>query len=149
MPNEPYFGSIMVRTFSNISALSWRSVLLAEETGGLRENYRPVASHRQTLSPSILYTSPWSRFELTTSVVTGTDCIGSCKSNYHTIMATTAQFNYVDISIHANHTLNKYAFTKVWIICCSKKYTVGLWDQFEFCKKKLWFTWFYIINIYW
>jgi hypothetical protein len=38
----------------------------------------------------MLYTSPWSRFELTTSVVIGTDCIGSCKSIYHTIMATTA-----------------------------------------------------------
>jgi hypothetical protein len=37
----------------------------------------------------MLYTLPWSRFELTT-VVIGTDCIGSCKSNYHTIMATTA-----------------------------------------------------------
>jgi hypothetical protein len=35
----------------------------------------------------MLYTSPWSRFELTTSVVIGTDCIGSCKSNYHTITA--------------------------------------------------------------
>ena len=33
----------------------------------------------------MLYTSPWSRFELITSVVIGTDCIGSCKSNYHTI----------------------------------------------------------------
>ena len=38
----------------------------------------------------MLYTSPWSRFELTTSVVIGTDCIGRCKSNYHTITATTA-----------------------------------------------------------
>jgi hypothetical protein len=28
----------------------------------------------------MLYTSPWSRFELTTSAVIGTDCIGSCKS---------------------------------------------------------------------
>jgi hypothetical protein len=37
----------------------------------------------------MLYTSPWSRFELTTSVVIGTDCIGSCKSNFHTITATT------------------------------------------------------------
>ena len=37
----------------------------------------------------MLYTSPWSRFELTTSVVIGTDCIGSCKYNYHTIMSTT------------------------------------------------------------
>jgi hypothetical protein len=38
----------------------------------------------------MLYTSSWSRFELTTLVVIGTDCIGSCKSNYHTIMATMA-----------------------------------------------------------
>jgi hypothetical protein len=38
---------------------------------------------------TMLYTSPWSRFELT-SVVIGTDCIGSCTSNYHTITATTA-----------------------------------------------------------
>ena len=38
----------------------------------------------------MLYTSPWSRF--TTSVVIGTDCIGSCKSNYHTITATTAPY---------------------------------------------------------
>ena len=27
----------------------------------------------------------FSRFELTTSVIIGTDCIGSCKSNYHTM----------------------------------------------------------------
>jgi hypothetical protein len=33
----------------------------------------------------MLYTSPWSRFKLT-SVAIGTDCIGS-KSNYHTITA--------------------------------------------------------------
>ena len=38
----------------------------------------------------MLYTPPWSRFEPTTSVVLGTDCICSCKSNYHTITATTA-----------------------------------------------------------
>jgi hypothetical protein len=38
----------------------------------------------------MLYTSPWSRCELTTSAVIDTDCIGSCKSNYRTITATTA-----------------------------------------------------------
>ena len=49
----------------------------------------------------MLYTSPWSRFELTTSVVIGTECIGSCKSSNHTIMATMAptkivkQFRFV------------------------------------------------------
>jgi hypothetical protein len=34
-------------TFNNISVISWRSVLLVEET---RENHRPIASHSQTLS---------------------------------------------------------------------------------------------------
>jgi hypothetical protein len=38
----------------------------------------------------LLYTSPWSRFKFTTSVVIGTDCIGNCKSNYHVIMTTTS-----------------------------------------------------------
>ena len=42
----------------------------------------------------MLYTSPWSRFELTTSVMVGTDCIGSCKSNYHTITATTVPVRF-------------------------------------------------------
>jgi hypothetical protein len=37
----------------------------------------------------MLYTSPWVRFEPTTSMVIGTDSIGSCKSNYHTNTATT------------------------------------------------------------
>jgi len=34
-------------TFNNISVISWRSVLLVQETG---ENYRPVPSHWHTLS---------------------------------------------------------------------------------------------------
>jgi hypothetical protein len=53
----------------------------------------------------MLYTSPWSRFELTTSVVIGTGCIGmigSCKSNYHTITTTTTPslFEYKWICIY-------------------------------------------------
>ena len=31
-------------TFNNISVISWRSVLLVEETGVPKENHRPVAS---------------------------------------------------------------------------------------------------------
>ena len=41
-------------TFNNISVMSWRSVLLVEETGVLRENHRPVASQRQTLSQNVV-----------------------------------------------------------------------------------------------
>jgi hypothetical protein len=35
-------------TFNNISAISWQSVLLVEETEVPRENHRAVASHLQT-----------------------------------------------------------------------------------------------------
>jgi hypothetical protein len=69
-------------TFKNISVISWRSVLLVKKTGVPSEN----VSHWQTLSHNVIeYTSPWTGFELTLLVVIGTDCIGSCKSNYHTI----------------------------------------------------------------
>jgi hypothetical protein len=77
-------------TFNNISVISWRSVLLVEETGVLGENHWPVASHWQTLSHNVVSsTSPWTWFELITLVVIGTDCTSSCKSNYHTITTTT------------------------------------------------------------
>ena len=36
---------VLNATVNNISAISWRSVLLVEETGGPGENHRPVASH--------------------------------------------------------------------------------------------------------
>jgi hypothetical protein len=45
----------------------------------------------------------WSRFELTTSVVISTDCIGSCKSNYHTITATTVPYGSWIYSYLCNH----------------------------------------------
>jgi hypothetical protein len=41
-------------TFNNNSVISWRSVLLVDETGVPGENHRPVASHRQTLSHNIV-----------------------------------------------------------------------------------------------
>jgi hypothetical protein len=37
-----------------------------------------------------LYSSSWARVKPTTLVMVGTDCIGSCKSNHHTITTTTA-----------------------------------------------------------
>jgi len=45
-------------TFNNISVISWRSVLLVEETGGPGENHRPVASHSQTLSHNVVSSTP-------------------------------------------------------------------------------------------
>ena len=45
-------------TFNNISVISWRSVLLVEETGVPRENHRPVESHRQNSSLNVVWSAP-------------------------------------------------------------------------------------------
>jgi hypothetical protein len=42
-------------TFNNISVISWRSVLLLEETGGPGKNHQHVASHWQTLSHNVVH----------------------------------------------------------------------------------------------
>jgi hypothetical protein len=44
--------------FNIISVISWQSVLLVDETGVHGENQRPVASHRQTLSHSVVSSTP-------------------------------------------------------------------------------------------
>ena len=53
-------------TFNNSSVISWRSVLLVAKTTDLSQVT-----------------------DVATLVVIGTDCTGSCKSNYHTITTTT------------------------------------------------------------
>ena len=65
-------------TFNNISVISWRSVLLIEETGveKVADKFYYIILYRVHLA--------WVGFELTL-VVIGTDCMGSYKSNYHTI----------------------------------------------------------------
>ena len=42
--------TVLNATFNNISAISWQSVLLVEETRVPGENHRPAVSHQQTLS---------------------------------------------------------------------------------------------------
>jgi hypothetical protein len=99
-------------TFNNISCISWRSVLLAEETGVPRENHWPAACHWQTLSHNVVSSTP--RHEQgsnSTSVMIGPDCTGSCKSNYYTITTTTTTAPYTKYDIlSCNH-----------YICCTIK----------------------------
>ena len=45
-------------TFNNISVISWRSVLLVEQTGVPGENHGPVAINRQTLSHNVVSNTP-------------------------------------------------------------------------------------------
>jgi hypothetical protein len=82
---------VLNATFNNISVISWRSVVLVEETGVAGENHRPVQV-TDKLYYKMLYRVDvvWGEFELTTLVVIYPDCIGSCKSSYHMITTTTA-----------------------------------------------------------
>ena len=80
---------------------------------------------KQPTSRIMLYTSHWSRFELTISVEKGTDCLGSCKFYYWTIKVTTAPrqkckqwwstrhvsySNYVTVSLPNNSFTSQYYY---------------------------------------
>ena len=71
---KDWYGFIVFNaTFNNISVISWRSFYWCKK---LDDPGKPLTC-RKSLTNIMLYTSPWSRFEVTTSVVIGTstDCI--------------------------------------------------------------------------
>ena len=82
---------VLKTAFNNISVISWRSVLLVEETRVPGENHRPIASYWQSLSHNVV-SSTLRQSRVQTHKVIGdcTDCTGSYKSNYHTITTMTA-----------------------------------------------------------
>ena len=93
--------------------------------GGNRRTRRKPPTCCQSLTNLITYcyieyTRPWAGFEFTTLLVIGTDCIGSCKSNYHTITITTV-LPWDDIC-------NKSKYRDIQSVICLRQYNsfVGL-----------------------
>ena len=81
-------------TVNNISVISWWSVLLVEETKYPEKiTDLPQITDRHHI---ILYRVHLAMSRILTHNVTGdrTDCIGSCKSNYHMIITMTAPYIY-------------------------------------------------------
>jgi hypothetical protein len=95
---------VLNATFNNISVISWRSALLAEESTDLSQV-------TDKLYHIMLYTSPWSRLELT-SVVMDSGCRGSCKFRYHTITATTVPLNKLIIIYICRNKMSGYVMLK-------------------------------------
>jgi hypothetical protein len=87
----PQFQLSYVMVFFVFSDWRLEVNLLLEETGS---THRPATSHWLTLSHYVVLNTG---FKLTTLVVIGTDCTGSCKSNYHTITTMTAPLTLVEL----------------------------------------------------
>jgi hypothetical protein len=58
---------------------------VVEETEVPGENQQPATSHRQILSHNVVLSTPRHEWDSNSrlEVMIGTDCTGSCKSNYH------------------------------------------------------------------
>jgi hypothetical protein len=82
--------------------------------GNLRTTDPPHVADK--LYHIMLFTSPWVGFELTISVVIGTDCIGGCKSNHHTITATDLQLPVQSVHITTKVVSSNPVHVEVYLI---------------------------------
>ena len=109
-----------ITTFNNISVISWRSILLVEETISLPQ----VTDKLYHIMLYWVYLA-WARFKLTTLVVIGIDCTGSCISNYHTSATITAPFNirtwwvYTNMERERDQPRHNIYIFKSQVNCCN------------------------------
>jgi hypothetical protein len=91
----------------------WRKPEYPDKTSDLSE----LADKLYHIKLCLLHLSVWAEFKLASLVVIGNDCMDSCKSNYHTITATTAPFRHSKID-----KISLFRISKALFIIASKSF---------------------------
>ena len=105
-----------------------------------RRTWSKPPTCRKSLYRIMLYTLPWSRLELATSVVIGTDCIGSC---IYTIIPNLSFQIYAASQItHLSLRWNGKTLYLTWSITLWYKYSI----TFYVLMRVMWFIGFQVLE---
>jgi hypothetical protein len=99
---------VFIATFNNISVISWRSVLLMEETGVPGENHRPATSHWQTVSHNVV----------SLSVTCGRSVVLSGYSDWHLTICKGSHEAHYKLAIFYNTYSIKNTFSHIVLGFC-------------------------------
>jgi hypothetical protein len=99
---------VFIATFNNISVISWRSVLLMEETGVSGENHRPATSHWQTVSHNVV----------SLSVTCGRSVVLSGYSDWHLTICKGSHEAHYKLAIFYNTYSIKNTFSHIVLGFC-------------------------------
>ena len=99
---------VFIVTFNNISVISWRSVLLMEETGVSGENHRPATSHWQTVSHNVV----------SLSVTCGRSVVLSGYSDWHLTICKGSHEAHYKLAIFYNTYSIKNTFSHIVLGFC-------------------------------
>ena len=99
---------VFIATFNNISVISWRSVLLMEETRVSGENHRPATSHWQTVSHNVV----------SLSVTCGRSVVLSGYSDWHLTICKGSHEAHYKLAIFYNTYSIKNTFSHIVLGFC-------------------------------